>query len=940
LTDLFRAAVPTLTEKCFVPKAAESANEYDAASSKKIVANHQSLLRDLPRLQDIVSIARNALTIGDFAQNAAAKAQLDAAIFDVITLCIKVTARGFSSEGSQVEEEKWQSVIEEFKKLMVRCLQFVNNLVAQNERRKLMLWVELFDSSTEGILSTTELPKMLEVASGECASMDESAPDMLTTPKTVSTRTTFSASPSTFPINREATTEAAKGITDLLTNPFLLYFGSVGIEVRKDLEREKRSASAVEIAAECKTRWDNEPQERKQEWVELYSHLTARSRELGLQAPSAPLPSGDFAPPPGFNLQAANETLRSIADQLMSLQKETGGREGYLPLKQGSKFNDLAKEITNEGLPFSAFISVLDEGKYMPMSSEVPGPEPHSDYFKMTCSPEYGFGVLERGKLDLLRRLEPESDKTRPVSVEQTQAPINSCTAESVVREQADTDSIEPNNGSEEEESDDDYSDAIPGDNNRGLLTDVPLVLGPGEVEVLPMIIQSAIVPPEDPSKPGYGSTAAEITAIKNMHIVRCHLLLAQDNGRNLLRELLIFIAAWDLREDELYFKLMANIMQSILLNGLMPFSYHGFRESKDIVSPAQAVIMKLLTGIFRKRQSAALKAEETQPETPLGEESDVGEPAYPSRLEVHMVNFLFTEFRRAIVPQTCALIFLQGKIRSGVAGPEDFPLNLWDMERMYEGIYQYLEFLAILTEHRTWKVMMSEWDITSELVTLLEELDAAIPRSTLKSQQALKSFHGQKPVPAEQPYNPTQGTPNLTPQTSIPPQHVADNYPLGPAEEEPCNFEWRNLKKLAVLVLSSMVWHNPRVQQQLGAPDAQGRPGRGVRALLNCCKIDDFNPYVKEHAVMALRFALEECDANQQIVRDLNVPESLVPAGKAPTTGQKRIAQASVDLSGERYILDGVEVPKEVLDLNGYETFVDQNGNVQLRKRPSTSPH
>ena len=30
---------------------------------------------------------------------------------------------------------------------------FVNNLVAQNERRKLMLWVALFDNSTEGILA-------------------------------------------------------------------------------------------------------------------------------------------------------------------------------------------------------------------------------------------------------------------------------------------------------------------------------------------------------------------------------------------------------------------------------------------------------------------------------------------------------------------------------------------------------------------------------------------------------------------------------------------------------------------------------------------------------------------------------------------------------------------------------------------------------------------
>lgn len=39
------------------------------------------------------------------------------------------------------------------KKLLITLLQFLNNLVAQNERRKLMLWVALFDNSTEGILA-------------------------------------------------------------------------------------------------------------------------------------------------------------------------------------------------------------------------------------------------------------------------------------------------------------------------------------------------------------------------------------------------------------------------------------------------------------------------------------------------------------------------------------------------------------------------------------------------------------------------------------------------------------------------------------------------------------------------------------------------------------------------------------------------------------------
>jgi hypothetical protein len=43
----------------------------------------------------------------------------------------------------------------------------------------------------------------------------------------------------------------------------------------------------------------------------------------------------------------------------------------------------------------------------------------------------------------------------------------------------------------------------------------------------------------------------------------------------------LIFVAAWDLREEELYFKFMVKIMEAILANQLLPFAYHAFRESE-----------------------------------------------------------------------------------------------------------------------------------------------------------------------------------------------------------------------------------------------------------------------------------------------------------------------------------------------------------------------
>ena len=127
--------------------------------------------------------------------------------------------------------------------------------------------------------------------------------------------------------------------------------------------------------------------------------------------------------------------------------------------------------------------------------------------------------------------------------------------------------------GSVEEEDEEDEEYHGPGDQERGLLTDIPLVLGPTEIEALPMIIQAGIVD-------GFGpKTSGNNNKMQKMQAVRCNILLAQEPGRNLLRELLIFIAAWDLTDDEFYFKMMQQIMEAILQNGLMPFAYQTFGE-------------------------------------------------------------------------------------------------------------------------------------------------------------------------------------------------------------------------------------------------------------------------------------------------------------------------------------------------------------------------
>ena len=470
------------------------------------------------------------------------------------------------------------------------------------------------------------------------------------------------------------------------------------------------------------------------------------------------------------------------------------------------------------------------------------------------------------------------------------------------------------------------------------------------------MIVMSGIVPPAN--SPHLGTTTEETNAIVNMHTVRCHLLLAQDNGKNLLRELLIFVAAWDLREEELYFKFMVKIMEAILVNGLMPYAYHAFRDksrSKDIISPAQAVIMKLLTNIFRSRAEAA-KAK------PMPSSVDL--PSYPLKVDVHIVNFIFTEFRQHIIPQTCALIFLQGKIHQNLASPEDFPLNLWDMERMYEGVYQYLEFFAVLTEESIWKDVMAEWEVASELVTLLKELEAAIPKlgpggaaHSPSPRRAVAAGHGNvthhppppatpqnvnnkaSPVSVERPFDLSpERTPTLPPLPIPPAESAPPNtnaifeaetplaYPEDP-QDEPSDFEWRNLKKLTVLVLSSLIWKNKKVQDQV-------REYGGLEALVGCCRHDEHNPYIREHAIMCLRFAVEGNEDNARVIKRMAGLQHGPPTHTQPEGGNMTLnPQSALTPASFHHVSEG-SVPQEVLDTNGYETFMDGKGQVGLRRK------
>ncbi|KAJ9265391.1 hypothetical protein DTO212C5_6772 [Paecilomyces variotii] len=840
LTDVLTKAIPVLESQSFAWKSPPSAN-YDHSSSNLIAYNYFSLVKDIERLNDLCTIARNLLATTKKAQNLAAEKGFDQRILSLIDTCVRVTARGFDGETNARNEERWQKVVNLYKRLLITCLQFLHNFIMHNEQRKMVLWLDLFGYHSTGdskiimpkepLDPTTSPPKGVApvVRTGERivnppirALYDQTAEDLL-----LETISNFPREPAT--IKEEAAMLLLANIKDHMEK--LLGRDLMEIqEMGKDPEQVKEIRAALTAILGAK--------------VDGWSDLKERAQDL----------------PP-----ALPEDEEPRKKPILSIDRSsTAGfpRTCWSDLPDLDEFGALA----------AGDAAVMEEDTSMPRSAQSAAE------------------TLQEAKDELMARLQETSpivegdqhyDGTDGGHPEDDSRSLDAMGEGSMEEEE------------EEDEDDDDDYRGRPGDQQRGLLTDIPLVLGPAEIEALPMIIQAGIVD-------SFGLKGGERTGGRNMQAVRCHILLTQETGRNLLRELLIFIAAWDLPDDEFYFKMMVQIMDAVLKNGLMSHAYSDFGQPKDIISPAQAVVIKILTHIFRARYSPASVTGSTQSST-------VKSPVPLTRVDVLTVRYIFTIFRGNIIPETCALIYLQGQIRAGRALPEDFPLNLWDMERVYEGVYQFLEFFAVLTENNDWKNLLVKWEIVYDLVTLIKELEASIPKGSLTSLSAAanaaaaarnnaardseQTASSPGPVAVERPYDPTDSDPIDTGAAS-----AGSGAESPPITEDPSEFEWRNLKKLVVLVLSSLVWKCPEVQNQI-------RKHGGVETILSCTAFDAHNPYIKEHAVMCLKFLLEGNRENQKLVEELEARE------------------VAKDENG-------------VLERSGLEAVIDQTGKLALKPK------
>lgn len=427
-----------------------------------------------------------------------------------------------------------------------------------------------------------------------------------------------------------------------------------------------------------------------------------------------------------------------------------------------------------------------------------------------------------------------------------------------------------------EEEADDD--DSYGEGPMTGLLTEVPNILDPKQIEALHMIVKSSIL-----DSAGSGLTRFG----ENLQQTRCRIFLATDCGRNLLREMLVFIAVWEKDEQSLIFQISSQIVQAIHENSLVPYAWMALRSPKDIISPAQTVLLRLITYLFR----TALYPPKDYNPFPDPTQDDVEKILADEDVRLgKMLNYLYGLFRSRIVPECVALMQIQGEVRKGRLDPADFPADNWDLERAKDGLVQYLEFLYTVADTVPLRQHLIDYESVYELLKLLEGLDIGVEKAPFPGTR-------RNETPA------TPSTTNSTPQASSssnPPPPPPPPPP--PISEPPHEFPWSGIKGQVLSILAALL-QPPPGKASPGNPTVQVQilQHNGIVSLLNCCLYDDNNRFCRERTQLCLKWLMDGCpdasaflqnlvSANQHGQQGQQQPITRPPPGTSSITQSVRI--------------------------------------------------
>ena len=411
-----------------------------------------------------------------------------------------------------------------------------------------------------------------------------------------------------------------------------------------------------------------------------------------------------------------------------------------------------------------------------------------------------------------------------------------------------------------------------------GLLTEIPNILDPKQIEALHMIVKSCIL-----DNAGSGLTRAG----ENLQKTRCRMFLALDCGKSLLRELLVFIAVWEKDEQSLIFQVTTQIVEALHHSALIPYAWNVLRIPKDIISPGQTVLLRLVNHMFRARVNS-----------PVAQA-----PKDPESKDIKVVHFLFSFFRTRIVPECAALMHLQTQIREGQVDPSEFPVDSWDMDRALDGLGQYLDFLTTVAEMLDTREELIKWEAVHDLLVILNGLEAAVPKKPLV-ELPKKSSSAADDNMVERPYSTNDGR--------------SPSPPPPPLQEPAHKFPWAGIKGQIFAILATLL-QPPAGQSSPGNPKVQMQivQWNGIVPLLNSCAYDDHNPFAKERVTICLKWLLDGCETANAFFREL---VSMAPQPNLkPPPGGTTVSTIKVDgILGDVKVQVRSNSAGPVLDPNG----------------------
>ncbi|KAI9653719.1 MAG: copper transport protein [Trizodia sp. TS-e1964] len=267
----------------------------------------------------------------------------------------------------------------------------------------------------------------------------------------------------------------------------------------------------------------------------------------------------------------------------------------------------------------------------------------------------------------------------------------------------------------------------------RGFLTAVPRVSDVRTIEVVTYILRLGISDAFPPSQNDH---------LNQMQAARSSILAGTISGRALVKEILVAMDLWKLRQDDMVFKMMLKIMEAIIGDGLMCLLFHSLGCKKDVMQSSQVVILKILSILYKQK---------------LLDKSNNGvrngyskhEPAF-KEMDHLIACFFICTFRGYIAPRICALMYLQELIQNKGVNTDNFYFTVTDMLRFHDGLYIFLDFIDDLCKNPTTKQLLQDFGIIYELIHILHRLNFFI---------AMKSIA--KPgVPTDTGTKPTEPTP------------------------------------------------------------------------------------------------------------------------------------------------------------------------------------